>query len=122
MVVNGIHVPGLEHEVIISTNPLRGKVYKSVNELMIDENVKEAGATICAMVLHHGYDFISLKRNVPIEGRSWEMSAYKALTNEPGIFSGTVSLNPDGVIHFGDVPGKDIKLKVNKNVIFANTL
>jgi hypothetical protein len=119
MILNGKKHPGLMHTVIISDEPLEGKRYRQYGNVYIDTNLKDFSMNITKAANDHGYRFINTLRNIPIGGRSWEMAAYKALTGEKGVYSGTLEqYNTDGV-EFGDVPGKVLKKQVSNNVKFA---
>jgi hypothetical protein len=114
--------PGIEHTVILSTEPLSGKSYYLFRGLSIDKNIKNVGAPIADVVIKSGYSFVSLKRDVPVEGRSWELSAYMALDGSSGIYSGTFDGMLDDEPVFGIVPGMELKRLVNDNVLSVNDL
>lgn len=118
--INDALLPGMLHYVIISDHPLKRKYTKRGN-VYVDSNIHDTGMDILREVYDEGFEYISLLRNVIVKGRSWEMSAYKALHDNDGVYSGTfIGLNGENP-EFGDVPGKKIKQQVYKSISFGTS-
>jgi hypothetical protein len=118
MEINGAMLPGLTHSIIISTVRIPTKQYKKVNGISVDVNIRDVGETIAKLILKAGYTCVSLKRKIPISGRSWELAAYKALRGVKGVYSGTINEDNDGNVAVIGVPGMNLKQQVNENVEF----
>jgi hypothetical protein len=119
MLRNGVSLPGLEHTIILSKHPLT-KSYVRYHGTYLDKNIKDVGETIIKMVALCGWSYVSLKRDISIEGRSWEMACAHACVNVEGCYSGTVESLTSGLVRFGDVPGVPIKRMICNNVITSN--
>lgn len=97
-----------------------------VHTLNVDVNLREIGNEMVNLLSHKGYNYVSLRRNNIVEGRSWEMAAAMSLFDEMGVYSGTVESVSDSKIEFGPVPGVPIKrllynkLKTSTEVTFLS--
>uniref|UniRef100_A0A2V0R9H0 Uncharacterized protein n=1 Tax=viral metagenome TaxID=1070528 RepID=A0A2V0R9H0_9ZZZZ len=110
-------IPGLIHTIIMSTNPI-DREYVFYDGIYIDENIKNVGTHIMNAFRDYGIKYVSLKRNVIVEGRSWEMSAAMALLNKDGVYSGVVDMyEPPRRFSFGAVPAIDTKRKLSRKLI-----
>ena len=89
-----------------------------INDIFIDSNITDIGADILKALTLNGVMYVSLKRNIKVGGRSWEMSAAMALIGRNGVYSGEVeSFTPPLSFTFGKVPGINIKEKLADNLI-----
>ena len=53
--------------------------------------------------------YVTIRRDLAIEGRSWEMAASKAIQGIRGMFTGTVEAFTGDTVKYGEVPGLDYK-------------
>jgi hypothetical protein len=116
IMVHGDLRPGILHAVIL-TNYSLNRSYRKINNISVDVNLRDIGPELIKLLSQTKYNFVSLKRNVIVEGRSWEMAAVHALHNVNGVFSGTVIKVTDGKSYFGEVPAVTMKSKIYKNLI-----
>lgn len=122
MVVGDERLPGLLHYVFVSNFPY-GKQYKSLNGIMVDVNIRDVGSHILEFVHDYGYNHISLLRDVPVSGRSWEMACANAVLERHGVYSGTVEdYSRNEYLEYGIVPGLDEKRKLFKKIYTANDI
>lgn len=110
-------MPGLIHSIVLSMNPINRK-YIYNEGIYIDVNIRDVGVDIINAFHDFGIRYVSLRRNVIVEGRSWEMSAAMALLNEEGVYSGVVDMyKPPRHFSFGAVPAVDVKRKLFRKLI-----
>jgi hypothetical protein len=77
-------------------------------------NLKDIGATLLNLMRHYNVKYVTLFRDVRMEGRSWEMAAMEALLGNAGVYSGTVDAFEDDRVLYGPVPGLMQKRKLYK--------
>jgi hypothetical protein len=119
---DGLIHPGLQHTLIVSDAPL-DKQYRRINGVDVDENIKDVGTEVIEAMIANNLRYISLRRNVIVEGRSWEMAAAMAIMGVRGVYSGEIVkyVHPNSFL-FGPVPAIDIKRKIVKNLITYENL
>lgn len=86
--------------------------------LNVDTNIKDVGDNILDAMKLFGVTHVSLKRDVRVEGRSWEMCAAMALLDMNGTYSGVVTsyIKPKSFT-FGEVPATNIKRRLTNKLI-----
>jgi hypothetical protein len=118
---DGNFEPGLIHGIHISPMPLH-RVYEDYDGVKIDANIKDVGKPIRKVLRGYKPIYLSLARDVTLEGRSWEMGVIQAINGSPGVYSGTVVGLNGGVVMYGPVPGLRIKKKMYNGLISYNNL
>jgi hypothetical protein len=116
MSVGSMLYPGLLHSVIISSSPFLNKEYKNYNGVNIDENLNNVGDALVQLGRALNIRYITIKRDLQIEGRSWEMAASKAMQGKVGTYSGTVESFDGSIILYGHVPGIELKRKLSNTL------
>lgn len=120
-VIDDLLVPGLVHTVIVSSMPV-GKEYKLIQGVSFDVNIADIGPEIIPVLIDSDVRYVSLRRDLRVDGRSWEMAAAMACIGSTGNYTGTVEAYADGVVLFGPVPCIDIKKRVVSNVKTSNEI
>lgn len=89
--------------------------------IYVDTNIKDISQRMAAFLLSRGLNHVTLRRNVHVEGRSWEMAAAMGALDFSGVYSGVISeYVPDVKIIFGPVPAIKIKKKLYTNLITSD--
>lgn len=109
--VNDVIRPGLLHHVLLGEK-VPNKRYRIEGGIQIDINLKDVGATLLNLIRHYNVKYVTLFRDVHMEGRSWEMAAMEALLGNTGVYSGTVDAVENGKVFYGPVPGLLQKRKI----------
>uniref|UniRef100_A0A2V0RA90 Uncharacterized protein n=1 Tax=viral metagenome TaxID=1070528 RepID=A0A2V0RA90_9ZZZZ len=105
----------------MSNHPL-DREYNVRYGLHIDVNVLDIGPAMISLLHETELTFISLHRDVKLEGRSWEMAAALSIIGVETTASGTLEEVSDGVLAFGPVPGIDVKKTLSPNLLTYNEL
>jgi hypothetical protein len=96
-----------------------------IGNLKVDVNLRDVSYTI-AKLLNRTSQYLTLKRDNVVEGRSWEMAALLAQEGFNGVSTGELSSSvriPSGVrLTFSPVLGISTKKKMYKNVITCENL
>lgn len=108
----GKNVPGLIHTIILG-DIIANKNYRNVNGVFVDKNIRDVSPQITSLFVARNVTYVSLLRDVVVEGNSWEMAGVRALLDDRDVYSGVIDhITTNDVIHFGAVPAIPIKRKL----------
>jgi hypothetical protein len=99
------------------------KSYVKRYGVSVDTGISDISAKVALFLKDYGIRYVTLARDVLVEGNSWEMAAVMAVLAKPGAYSGTVvDYVKNERVTFGPVPGLRAKRKLATNLITMNEI